>query len=362
MNIAILFIKSTNPLVAVNRWSGWQQFAALTVLWLGVTVGPALAQGNAASSTGALGAKTLAAQTAANRHAACTAIAPFYWEIGDKTAAQASGSVGQRWGADTSMYIASATKWLYGAYVAELRAGQLTPADVSHLNFTSGYSSFKSCGNALNNPGETVASCAQNPDNNKQNPQHVGRFFYAGGHMQMHAAQATPLANSGNAALALQINDLLKLGAPAADFEFAQPQLAGGAKTTPAVYAHFLRKTLRGELQIGQLLGSHAVCTNPSTCAAAVSTPFPPNESPLYSVGHWVEPAVKDGGDGAFTSPGLFGFYPWIDAGKQWYGIVARATLEGTRSRDMAQQPYYLSMVCGREIRRAWISGQLNSS
>ena len=334
-----------------------------TLLALAAATSAGLALAQAAPGTGA--AKTLAAQTAANSHAACTAIAPFYWEIGDKTQTQANGSVGNRWAADTSMHIASATKWLYGAYVAELRRGQLTPTDIQHLNFTSGYSSFKSCGNALNQPGETVASCAQNPDNNKQTPSHLGRFFYAGGHMQLHAAQQTPLANSGNAALALQINNMLKLDASAADFEFAQPQLAGGAKTTPAVYAHFLRTTLRGELYISQLLGSHVVCTNPGTCPTAVSTPFPHNESPLYSIGHWVEPAAKDGvssagegaGDGAFTSPGLFGFYPWIDTSKQWYGIVARATLEGTRSRDMAQQPYYLSMVCGREIRKAWMAG-----
>ena len=342
-----------------GRW--WQLIPAVLALWLATSAGPTLAQSTLATPA----AKALAAQTTANSHAACTAIAPFYWEIGDKTKAQASGSVGQRWTADTSMHIASATKWLYGAYVAELRGGQLTPTDIQHLNFTSGYSSFKSCGNALAQPGETVASCAQNPDNNKQTPRHVGRFFYAGGHMQLHAAQQTPLATSSNAALALQISSLLKLDASAADFEFAQPQLAGGAKTTPAVYAHFLRKTLRGELYISQLLGRHAVCTNPGTCPTAVSTPFPHNESPLYSIGHWVEPAAKDhagnagegAGDGAFTSPGLFGFYPWIDTSKQWYGIVARATLEGTRSRDMTQQPYYLSMVCGREIRKAWMAG-----
>lgn len=331
----------------------WQQLPALLALWAVASAGHALAQ----AGPGTAAAKTLAAQTAANSHAACTAIAPFYWEIGDKTKTQASGSVGSRWGADTSMHIASATKWLYGAYVAELRSGQLTPTDVQHLNFTSGYSTFKSCGNAQSLPGETVASCAQNPDNNQHNPQHLGRFFYAGGHMQTHAAQHTPLAASNDAALALQINSGLKLDASAADFEFAQPQLAGGAKTTPAVYAHFLRKILRGDLYISQLLGSHAVCTNPSTCAAAVSTPFPRTESPLYSIGHWVEPVAKDGGDGAFTSPGLFGFYPWIDASRQRYGIVARATLEGTRSRDMAQQPYYLSMLCGREIRKAWMGG-----
>jgi hypothetical protein len=61
------------------------------------------------------------------------------------------------------------------------------------------------------------------------------------------------------------------------------------------------------------------VCTNPRTCAQAVFAPLPPNESWHHSVGHWVEddPVV---GDGAFSSPGAFGFYPWVDASRTHYG------------------------------------------
>ena len=38
-------------------------------------------------------------------------------------------------------------------------------------------------------------------------------------------------------------------------------------------------------------------------------------------------------GDGAFSSPGLFGFYPWIDAGKTYYGVLARYDPTGASSR-----------------------------
>jgi len=56
-------------------------------------------------------------------------------------------------------------------------------------------------------------------------------------------------------------------------------------------------------------------------------------------------PAV---GDGAFSSAGAFGFYPWIDAGRRYYGVIAR--------RDSAGEGYD-SARCGRLIRKAWLSG-----
>ena len=50
-------------------------------------------------------------------------------------------------------------------------------------------------------------------------------------------------------------------------------------------------------------------------------------------------------GDGAFSSAGSFGFYPWIDAGKTYYGIVARSVSAGSGVD---------SVMCGRLIRKAW--------
>ena len=95
-------------------------------------------------------------------------------------------------------------------------------------------------------------------------------------------------------------------------------------------------------------LGTSAVCTNPATCADALFTPIPSTESWHYSIGHWVEddPAV---GDGAFSSAGAFGFYPWIDSTKTWYGVLARVL--------PAQEEGYASAQCGRLIRKAWVTG-----
>jgi hypothetical protein len=54
-------------------------------------------------------------------------------------------------------------------------------------------------------------------------------------------------------------------------------------------------------------------------------------------------------GDGSFSSPGAFGFYPWIDAARKHYGIVARY--------ELSSDAYLHSVLCGQPIRKAFLSG-----
>jgi hypothetical protein len=182
--------------------------------------------------------------------------------------------------------IASASKWLYGAYVAERRQGTLTAEDVQFLNFTSGYTRFAAIGDCF--PGDTVGECAARGDNDIAVPAHVGKFHYNGGHMQQHASlpAGMNLGAMDSAALAAELRRLLGSDIK---LSFGQPQLAGGVRTTAADYARFLRKVLGNELQIAALLGSHKVCTNPATCAGAISTPITSGLDWHYSIGHWVE-------------------------------------------------------------------------
>ena len=282
-------------------------------------------------------AVTATAQSDSN---ACTTARPFYWEMGDAAAAKASGSVGTAGGlpvtASTAMPIASASKWLYASYIAEVRAGVLTAQDIQFLNFRSGYNNFSQC-----LPAQTVNACLAQGSNDVQNPAAVGKFDYGGGHMQKHAA-LNGLGLLDNAGLAAELRT--RLGSDV-ELSFVQPQPAGGGATTAADYARFLRKLLGGQLRMGALLGSNAVCTNPLTCAQALAAPIAPSESWHYSLGHWVEddPVV---GDGAFSSVGAFGFYPWIDASKTTYGVLARQSANGGPS-----------VSCGRLLRRAWATG-----
>ena len=280
----------------------------------------------------------------AETYAGCTAISPFYYEIGDKQGSLVTGSVGGRYVASSLMSIASASKWIYGAYVAEMRQGALSAEDVRFLTFTSGYVTFSACQQT-----DTVGSCAIAGDNGRYTAVALNRFFYSGAHMQTHAAQFMALGGLNNDGLANEIKRVLGLTsvASSADFRYTQPQLAGGIATTPTVYAAFLRRLLNQQLIQGRQLNASAVCTNPLTCAAALSTPFPTSESPNYSVGHWVEDTTVS--DGAYSSAGAFGFYPWIDATKTLYGIIARVDAAGSGTESLA---------CGRALRQTWLTAK----
>lgn len=278
---------------------------------------------------------------------ACKAIQPFYWEIGDKDRSLFSGTRGtDAPRAHTVMPIASASKWIFAAYVVQKRKGQLLPADIKALTMQTGYTSLK--------PGrcvrwrearrntQAVAECFSARNNEEHTPQHENKFFYNGGHFQYLAINALGLADYTNAALANEITSTL--GLPLT-LSFGSPLLSGGMTTSAVDYALFLRALLDGRLLLGAQLGTHAVCTQPTVCATAVYTPIPATMQWQYGLGHWIESDPRTG-DGAFSSAGAFGFYPWIDVSKRYYGVIARDEKSKGSGASSAE--------CGRHLRRAF--------
>lgn len=256
---------------------------------------------------------------------ACAGMTPLYWEIGDASGVLASGSVALSRHNITrtdELTIASASKWPYGAYVNEVTRGQLSVDDLKYLNFESGWSTFSQC-----NPGDTVASCASTVGYNKRAD---GKFDYSGGHMQRHAV-TMGLGTLNAAQLGTTINSVL-----GTTFAYSEPQPAGGIFTSTAAYAAFLQKVMSGQLIDGSYLQANQVETQGR--AVAVFSPVP--EPWHYGRGHWVEL------DGTASSPGAFGFYPWITADKKLYGILARSAPAGA----------WDSVTCGREIRKAYLT------
>jgi hypothetical protein len=282
-----------------------------------------------------------AAATAQSSTNACAAVRPFYWEIGTRDGPLRGGSVGgNRFTAATVMPYASASKWLYSAYAVQRARGVLTHTDVQMLTLRSGYSSFSGC-----QPGQTVDACLASSGNGRYSAGTEGRFSYGGGHFQKHASLNGLGAKTGAGlavALKSQLGSELAIG-------FSRAQPAGGAYGTPRAYAGFLRKMLGGELRLGAMLGTRSVCANPKACAGgeALSSPLAADDRWRYSLGHWVE-SDPETGDGAFSSAGAFGFYPWIDASRSSYGIVARVAPGGA---------WRASAQCGRLIRQAWATG-----
>jgi hypothetical protein len=286
-----------------------------------------------------LATRTAAVQATIANDATCTALPQFYWEIGDQNGALASGAVGSLYGADSIMSIASASKFYWGAYIVERFKNDLGSIDSNAMTMKSGYISltYDSCLTA-----KTVSDCFNSASNSTHTAADDGIFFYSGGHFQKYAVDLG-LGADDNAALAAELKQYLGTDL---QFTFGSPQLAAGAKTSASDYAAFLRKILRGELAISSQLDTNAVCTLPSACPTAAYSP-----SPLawhYGYAHWIEDE-PDTGDGAFSSPGAFGFYPWIDAGKQYYGILARYAL--------TSDAYIASANCGRLIRKAFMTG-----
>ncbi len=268
----------------------------------------------------------------------CTQIGDFYWEIGDAAAAQGSGVIGSKYTADETLRIASASKFVWGAYVLEKigKTAQPTPEQLSFLEMKSGYTRFNPLVCALT---RSVQSCLSARSNSEREDSAIGRFSYGGGHDQRLAA----MLGLGGLDAAGFTSEILRYVGTDLRFTYKSPQPAGGMESSPAQFAQFLRKVIRGDLRLKQYLGYAPVCTDPATCPTATSSPV--KEAWHYSINHWVEDDPRTG-DGAFSSPGLLGFYPWISKDKTTYGILARQKLSAKAALE--------SVACGRNIRAAW--------
>lgn len=276
--------------------------------------------------------RTAVAETLATAPA-CSGLGDAYWEIGDASGRLASGQRGIAISPDRPLHIASASKWLWGAYVVERRDGRLTADDVAALTMSSGQVGL----NPLRCRG-TVADCHGRGVDTAQ----VGRFHYDGAHAQAQAMDLGLGAQDGPG-LAAKMRKLLGQDI---DFTFRSPQPAGGAIMSPAAYGRFLRKLSAGHLRLSAQLGSHAVCTLPGTCPTAAASPF--GRDWHYSLHHWVEDAAGD--DHALSSAGAFGFYPWLSADHTSWGLLAR--------EDASARAGQASAACGALLRRAWATAR----
>ena len=302
-----------------------------------------------------------AAQATARNNTDCVASQPFYWEIGDASSALAGGSstdAGSRpVAATTTLPIASASKWIYGMYVVQQRGGaaNLTAADIEFLTLTSGYT-YMNNGDSCTAPASganSINHCLTLPSMtpglffNSRDPTTVGLFAYGPGHDENHAGQFQPAINALDAA-DLGSAIAAGLGVSGAILRYQQPLLAGGVYASANDYTSILRAVLDGQLQMLDALGTHAVCAwTGSGCDAVYSPQLV--EHWHYSIGHWVEDDSSHGDDGAFSSPGAFGFYPWIDSDRTYYGVVSRAVVDSLASAESA--------ACGRALRKAWKTG-----
>jgi hypothetical protein len=323
-----------------------------------------LVAGMAQAQVGPTPNSAAAATATAQDNDLCTGIEPYYWEIGDASGPLLSASQGVDENGDpvtatTSMDVASSAKWLYGIYLVQVRgsAANLTPTDINFLHMTSGYTNM---GGSQHPAGtcpssdspDTVNTCLTllNPvddlPNNYQDPATTGFFDYDGGHIQNHGGLYSPIGNVVSNKLGAVIS--AKLG-PGVKIIYSQPLLPGGVYTTPSQFGLVLSHIVSGILYMHDALGTSPVCTQSSDACAALNSPIP--EAWHYSISHWIEDDPKYHGDGAFSAPGGQGFYPWVEASKNYYGLIGRATTGPNKQG-------FQSVQCGRLIRRAWDTGK----
>jgi hypothetical protein len=306
-----------------------------------------------------------AAAAAAANGQDCSSITPFYWEIGTATSGNtplASGSVNGLTGTvtrSTVFNIASASKWIFGAYVFEREGGVPSNSTIKDgLRMETGYIHYNQTLCTLSQSVSGCFSVAHIPYANYGHDSSAdGSFYYSGGNDQYLAATASLLNIGGDSKtqLTTEVNNYLNLG-PSTSYQY--PSIPGGMQSSAADYAAFLQKLMiahsAGGYVLADYLGADAVPTQP--CAVSGCNPAG-TVAMHYSYNHWVEDntaggTMSDGtvlgpGDGAFSSIGAYGFYPWISADKQYYGILSR---RGATSLAVGQ-----SVKCGQEIRAAFL-------
>ncbi len=270
----------------------------------------------------------------------CSGLGDFYWAVGNKNGVIVDGYTGT--GSvrkDTELDIASASKFIYAAYVLEKNKGLLSEDTVSKLNFTSGYVKGHLCF-----PADTPAQCFARSNNNVKDETQVGKFYYGPGHFLALAAEDPDIQGARGAEIGRSVSDVLGI-----TISFNNPKLAGAGIATPAAYSAFLTKLTNGDYYLSRQLGARAVCASVVDCPVTASqTPIPAEFSWDYSFGHWVETDPR-GGAGAFSSPGVFGFYPWVTSSKNYWGLLAR---EDKNILVAAPESVY----CGRELRAAFLN------
>jgi hypothetical protein len=298
----------------------------------------------------------IAAATTAANGAVCEDARPFYWEIGGPSGAPiASGQAGgTTYSRTTVLPLASASKWIFAAYVLERYSGIPGGAGgatiVNALNMKLGYTSLN---DLLCQVKVFVSACFTVGSNDDYDAAADGKYFYNSGHGQYVASSPT-LLNLGNKTrntLFTEVDSYLNLGP---SFSFGNLPLSSGLNGNADDYAEFLQKLMSSNYVLSSHLNYSPVLTYP--CAAGLTGCTPLGTANFhYSLHHWIEDntggTLSNGktlsaGDGAHSSAGAFGFYPWITTDMQYYGIVATEGEAGA---------FNDTIPCGQAIRAAFL-------
>lgn len=274
----------------------------------------------------------------------CKALGDFYWEMGNAGGALTRGQVGSRFNASSVVNLASASKWPFATYFVQ-KFGAPSSAQIQALTMRAGYVNMN---DALCVATLTVRGCFNAPTqvlplgNNMQSNDAVDQFDYNSGNFQKVAIDAG-LGSMTTTGLA---SDMRKVLGVSTRVRYAYPGVASGLYMSANDYTSMLRKIMTNQLAMGSMLELGRTCTLQGTCPTSKRSPITHEWD--YGLGHWIEYETA-GNDEAYSSIGYNGFYPWITTDLQHYGVLS---LEN--SFNIAPQ----AVLCGRELRKAWLAAQ----
>jgi CubicO group peptidase (beta-lactamase class C family) len=189
------------------------------------------------------------------------------------------------------------------------------------------------------------------------------RFDYGSTHLAVAARMAEVITGSSWAQIVTQqlgqplgwSASVAYYTAPRQQLGTINPLVAGGLRITTQEYARFLGVIYnRGALQGQQLLASALVDQMGVDPYPVASTGFSPYErfglAREYGLTAWLECGTPATGCQDITSPGAFGFTPWIDRNGRYYAIVA---MESQDLGEISQFSVQLSLDLRPLIRAA---------
>lgn len=206
------------------------------------------------------------------------------------------------------------------------------------LSFTSGLAPANLCTSAQ---GSTLADCVATISQAAVAAPPATRYDYGSTHLHAAGRMAEVVTGaSWNAVFAQQLRDPLGISNEAQYYTFPRqaigttnPLIAGGLRMTMNEYA----KVLRVVFAKGQVIGAPQISS--ALFDAQSRQPYPNvtiGSSPAgangfdfkYGLTAWLECTTPATGCESLSSPGAFGFTPWIDRAAGYYAILGMETAD----------------------------------
>ena len=253
----------------------------------------------------------------------------------------------------TAIPVASAAKWTSGALLAALVSeGRLAFDDslgrwldagspmargirIGHLfSHTSGFPRSATC---VSDPRARLAACAREIVEGGLLSRPGERFTYGGASMHV-AARVAELAGGASWRELFASRIARPLGLEATRYLGAIPHVAGGLVSTRDDYARVLRLLLdSGRVAGRQVIAAAAVAAMERDWARGAAVVPPPRASDVgYGIGMWIDRADSLGRAVELSSPGAYGFTPWIDRERNLLGVLAIRTEGGEEGFALA--------------------------